>query len=128
MQVCAGAKIQCSFGAAPSVLKTTPKGAPVIAEGAVTATIANHVPIDNIPSFGLCIAPTNPAVIAATAAALGVPTPAPCIPVTTSPWTAGSSTVLINGDIALNPSSTCLCAWLGVIMITDSGQGSVLIP
>ena len=53
------------------------------------ATIMAFKPMANIPGFGACMSPMNPQVIAATAAALGVFTPQPCIPVTTSPWAPG---------------------------------------
>ncbi|MEO0985397.1 MAG: DUF4280 domain-containing protein [Cyanobacteria bacterium J06639_14] len=128
LQVCTGAKLQCSFGAAPSSLTVIPKGPSVLATGPNAATIKDHVPLANIPPFGMCSAPTNPAVIAATAAAFGVFTPAPCIPVTPAPWTPGSSQVLINNTRALNNTSQCMCAWLGVISVTDPGQNLVQIP
>jgi hypothetical protein len=92
-----------------------------LAEGRPAATIMDHVPVTNIPTFGMCMAPTNPAVIAATAAALGTPTPAPCVPVLPAPWVPGSPTVTIGGMPALNNTSKCTCTWLGVITITVPG-------
>jgi len=44
------------------------------------ATIMDFKPFANIPGFGACMSPMNPHVIAATAAAMGVFTPQPCIP------------------------------------------------
>jgi hypothetical protein len=61
-------------------------------------------------------------VIAATAAALGVLTPMPCIPATTAPWTPGNPTVLIGNMPALNNGSKCLCTWAGIISILVPGQ------
>jgi Domain of unknown function (DUF4280) len=127
-QVCMGATLQCSFGLIPSKLIVTPKGEPTMAGGPLAATIMDHVPLVNIVSFGLCAAPTNPTVIAATAAALGVFTPMPCIPVTLAPWAPGSPTILINNFPALNNTSKCMCGWLGVISIVNPGQSTVKIP
>ena len=58
---------------------------------------------------------------AATAAALGVLTPMPCIPVTTA-WVPGSATVLVGNMPALNSTSKCMCNWGGVIQVTYPGQ------
>jgi hypothetical protein len=71
----------------------------------------------NIPTFGMCRSPANPTVAAATAAALGVLTPMPCVPVTT-PWTPGVATVLLRGMPALDASSKCMCAYGGQISVT----------
>ncbi len=125
---CQGATLQCSFGAMPSALSVTPKNPVVTAQGALVATVMDHAPMVNIPTFGMCSAPTNPAVIAATAAALGVFTPAPCTPVTAAPWQPGSRTISIASEIVLNNSSLCLCAWAGAISITDPGQFLVDVP
>jgi hypothetical protein len=88
-------------------------------------TIMDHAPMVNIMPFGLCTSPSNPQVIAATAAAMGVLTPQPCIPVTTSPWTPGSPTVKIGSMSALNAQCTCMCTWAGVISVTTPGQATV---
>jgi uncharacterized Zn-binding protein involved in type VI secretion len=76
----------------------------------------------NIAPFGMCMSPSNPQVAAATAAAMGVLTPQPCLPVTVAPWTPGSPTVMIGGQPALTNSSTCNCMWGGVITISMPGQ------
>lgn len=125
--VCSGAMMMCSFGAAPSALSVLPSNR-TMAGGPPAATIMDHVPILNIPPFGMCMSPANPMVAAATAAAMGVLTPQPCIPVTTAPWAPGSPTVMIGGLPALNNLSTCMCAWAGVITITSSGQMTVMVP
>ncbi|MEI6063835.1 MAG: DUF4280 domain-containing protein [Pseudanabaena sp. ELA748] len=127
-QVVMGAMLQCSFGVAPSSLIVIPKGMPVMAGGPLAASIMDFAPIANIPPFGMCSSPANPMVIAATAAALGVLTPMPCIPVTVAPWVPGSPTVLINNFPALNNSSKCICTWGGVISINFAGQVTVQIP
>ncbi|NJN22031.1 MAG: DUF4280 domain-containing protein [Leptolyngbya sp. RL_3_1] len=127
--VCQGALLQCSFGVAPSVLNVVPKGPPVLVK-TNAATIMDFVPMVNIMPFGLCSAPTNPAVIAATAAKLGVFTPVPCIPATIAPWVPGAATppVLIHNLVALNNSSKCMCMWAGVISVQQPGQFTIDVP
>jgi hypothetical protein len=82
----------------------------------------------NVMPFGMCLSPSNPQVAAATAAAMGVLTPQPCIPVTVSPWTPGAMTVEIANLIALDNFSICNCMWGGVITVTDPGQETTEIP
>jgi Domain of unknown function (DUF4280) len=127
-QVCAGAMMTCTFGVTPSSLIVIPKGMPVMAGGPPAATIMDFAPIANIPPFGMCNTPSNPTVAAATAAAWGVLTPMPCVPVTPAPWIVGAPTVLINNFPALNSTSKCMCAWGGVIQITYAGQVTVQVP
>jgi len=127
LQVVNGAELACSFGASPSSLVVLPINRSVIANQP-QATIQDHIPMVNIMPFGMCMSPSNPQVAAATAAALGVLTPQPCIPATTSPWTPGAPTVTIANLIALDNISTCSCMWAGVITITDAGQATVEIP
>jgi hypothetical protein len=74
------------------------------------------------------MSPANPMVAAATAAAMGVLTPQPCIPMTVAPWAPGSPTVLIGGMPALDNSSMCMCMWAGVITIGFAGQVTHMIP
>jgi hypothetical protein len=126
--VASGAVLKCAFGAAPSTLSVTPKGQVVTAGGPPAGNINDHLPTANIPPFGLCTTPTNPQVAAATAAAQGVLTPQPCLPVITAPWVPGSPTVLVNGAPALTNTSTCLCTWGGVISIVSPGQVTVQAP
>ena len=119
-QVVSTAQLQCSFGAAPAPLTVIPVG--VTIEGQAAATIADTIPMTNIPSFGMCKAPANPAVIAATSAAAGVFTQAPCVPVPTGAWITGSANVIIGGKPALNDTSKCMCSWAGVISISNPGS------
>lgn len=121
-----GAMMQCSFGAAPSSLVVLPANRTLT--GTPAANIMDNKPIANIPPFGMCMSMANPMVASATAAALGVLTPMPCIPVTTAPWIAGAPTVLIGNMPALNNSSKLMCNWGGVIQISVPGQFTVMIP
>src|SRR5271154_5172218 len=127
IQVTTGAMLQCSFGAAPSTLQVLP-AARVMAGGVPAATIMDHIPIANVPPFGMCSAPTNPTVATATTAALGVLTPMPCIPATPSPWLPGAATVLTGGMPALDNTCKLMCLWAGVIQIVSPGQTTVLVP
>jgi hypothetical protein len=74
----------------------------------------------------MCISLANPQVAAATAAALGVLTPQPCLPATAAPWAPGSISTKIKKVIpALTNTCTCTCNWAGVITITTPGQVNV---
>ncbi|HMS09548.1 MAG TPA: DUF4280 domain-containing protein [Pyrinomonadaceae bacterium] len=127
LQVCHGAMMQCSFGVAPSALVVLPKNR-VLTNQVPDANIMDHIPMVNIMPFGMCSAPTNPAVIAATSAAAGVPTPAPCIPATPAPWVTGAPTVLLGNFPTLDDVSTLMCTWLGVIKFTSAGEFTVNVP
>jgi hypothetical protein len=105
----------CAMGFTPSALLVDPSN--VLANGFPVARITDIIPIVNIPPFGLCHSPLNPEVIIATAAAMGVPTPMPCIPVIVDPWIPPTN-VLIDGVPAVTIGSTCFCAWEGVIELT----------
>jgi hypothetical protein len=88
----------------------------------------DNKPMANILPFGMCSSPSNPTVASATAAALGVLTPMPCVPVTAAPWAPGSPTVLLANQPALNNTSKLMCNWGGVISISMPGQTTEQIP
>jgi len=90
------AKLMCNFGAVPSNLIVPPLNK-TIAEGMPVANIMDYDQIKNYPPFGMCKAPTNPAVIEARKAASGILTPVPCLPSIAAPWVPGSPTVTIGG-------------------------------
>ncbi len=125
--VCAGAQCQCSFGMAPSALVVLPESM-VMGENKPAATIMDNKPMVNVMPFGMCQSPSNPTVAAATAAAMGVLTPMPCVPVTTAPWAPGSPTVLIKNKPALNNNSKLMCNWGGIIQITNPGTTKIQVP
>ena len=126
IQVCTGANLQCSFGAAPSALAVLPVNR--VMTGTPAASIMDHVPLVNVMPFGMCNSPSNPMVAAATAAALGVLTPMPCIPMTTAPWMPGAATVMLGGMPALTNTSKLMCQWGGVIQVLAPGQFTVMVP
>lgn len=122
--VCGGAVLSCSFGMAPSVLNVLP--AARVMTSMALASIMDQVPMVNILPFGMCSSPANPMVAAATAAALGVLTPMPCIPVTAGPWVPGKPAVLIGGKPALDNSCKLMCSYGGVIQVNQPGQFTIM--
>jgi hypothetical protein len=127
LQVCMGAMMQCSFGVAPSSLVVLPTNR-VMTNMVPDANIMDHIPMVNIMPFGMCSSIANPTVAAATAAALGVLTPMPCIPATPAPWVAGAPTVLLGNFPSLDNVSQLMCIWGGVITFSDAGEETVQIP
>lgn len=121
--VCGGAGIACSFGMAPSTLMVTPENK--VVSSMPLATIMDNVPMKNIMPFGMCSSLANPTVASATSAALGVLTPMPCLPVIPAPWVPGSPTVLIGNFPALNQTCKLMCAYGGVIQITNPGTTNI---
>jgi len=127
LQVCMGATMQCSFGMAPSSLVVLPTNQ-VMTNMVPDANIMDHIPMTNIMPFGMCQSLANPEVASATAAALGVLTPMPCIPNTPAPWVAGAPTVLLGNFPTLDNVSQLMCIWGGVITFTDAGEATVEVP
>lgn len=127
MHVCSGATLMCSFGLAPSSLMVLPTNK-TMTGNMPAANIMDHVPMMNIMPFGMCTSLANPTVASATAAAMGVLTPMPCIPATSSPWMPGAPTVMLGNQPALNNTSKLMCNWAGVIQVTVPGQFTEQIP
>lgn len=118
--VAAGAMMQCTFGVAPSALSVLPPGRPLTPTPA--ANMMDNKPLLNVLPFGMCSSPANPTVAAATAAALGVLTPMPCIPNTVAPWVPGVPKVLIGNLPAVDNACKLTCMWGGMISISAPGQ------
>jgi hypothetical protein len=112
-----GAQIMCDMGTIPSVLTVMP-GPPHVAAapvpGVLLAGITDFVPLTNIKTFGMCSAPTNPAVIAAKG-------PAPCVPATTTPWSP-PQIAADSATPAFDQTATCQCMWAGTITVVNPGQ------
>ena len=119
-----GAQTQCTMGMAPGTLMVLPINK-VTGTDVPAANIQDYKPMVNIMPFGMCQSPANPVVAAATAAAMGVLTPMPCIPMTTAPWTPGATKTKIGNQPALTDSCTCMCNWSGSISITNAGQTKI---
>ncbi len=125
-QVCTSAMMTCTFGTGPSVFNATPR--PVLTSNLVAGVITDNIPMVNVPPFIMCTTPSNPAVAAATAAALGVLTPMPCVPVLPAPWVPGVPNVLIQNIPALDNNCKLTCAWGGMIAFSTPGQFTHQIP
>lgn len=126
-QVCMGAMMKCSFGMAPSSLVVLPANR-VFTGQVPDANIMDHAPMMNILPFGMCMSLANPMVATATAAALGVLTPMPCIPNTPAPWVPGAPTVILGNAPTLDNTSKLICMWAGVIQFVTPGEFTVMVP
>ncbi|GAB3248640.1 DUF4280 domain-containing protein [Kineosporia babensis] len=115
-----GALLQCSMGTVPAPIGVLPLGR-VMVEGQPVARITDNVPGVNIKPFGLCRSLANPAVAAATTAALGVLTPMPCLPVPAGPWTSPATRTMGSNLPVLAAGGTCICAFAGVISVQMPG-------
>lgn len=119
--VCTSAMLQCSFGMAPSSLMVVDPTRPKV-QMKPMANIMDHIPMTNIMPFGMCQSMANPTVAAATAAAMGVLTPMPCIPVVAAPWAPGSPMIKVSNMPALLNNCKCMCNWGGVISVNFPGN------
>lgn len=123
--VVSGAVLQCPFGAAPSNLNVTSQSKCFIS-GQPAATIQDAQGMVNIQPFGMCSSLANPQVAAATAAALGVLTPQPCMPQTAGTWIPTSPTTMIDGKPCLTSDCKVICSnGMGTIQINSPGQMKV---
>lgn len=120
--VCNGAKISCSMGTAPKTMNVLPQNRTLTGNTKPIATVLDIIPMLNIPSFGNCMSIANPMVASATAAALGVLTPQPCIPVPAGTWLPGAKKTSIANSPVLTDNSKLMCAWAGSISILNPGQ------
>lgn len=116
-----GAMCRCTFGAAPSSLVVLPK-LPILICGLPVASVTDFIPMVNIMPFGMCSTLSNPSVASATAAAFGVLTPMPCVPVIVSPWVSTKPTVILPTGPAVQSDDMCMCAYGGVIKVSSPGQ------
>jgi len=112
---------------APGTLVVLPVNR-VVTSNQPAANIMDHKPMVNITPFGMCTTPGNPAVAAATSAAMGVLTPMPCVPNTPGPWVSGTPNVLLGNMPALDNTHKLMCAWGGVISVVNPGQATEQIP
>jgi hypothetical protein len=119
--------MMCTMGVAPSSLMVLPAKM-CMTSNMPAATIMDNVPMMNIMPFGMCMSPANPMVAAATAAAMGVLTPMPCIPNTPAPWLVGAPTAMLGNLPVLNNTSTLMCIWAGTISVTFPGEVTEQTP
>ena len=116
----------CSFGAAPAVLTVTSQQTVSICK-MPAATIQDGAALSTVPTFGMCSNPPNPTVASATAAAMGVLTPMPCVPATVA-WAPGCPTVTVCKRPLLNSTSKLTCSYGGVIQVTVTPAMTVKVP
>jgi len=100
----------------------------ILTENKPMANIMDNKPLVNILPFGMCQSLANPTVAAATAAAFGVLTPMPCVPVTTAPWAPGCPTVLVKNMPGLTGNCKLVCNWGGVIQFQNAGTTKIQMP
>ena len=114
--------IKCSFGAIPTPLTVIPEGMSIInGQTQLIGTINCFKPYVNIKPFGLCNSPSNPC-------GMGkpfVPTPCPCTPIVTSPWSPGSKVTKVNGIPALLKNAKCQCALGGMLSVVMPGEQKI---
>lgn len=120
--VVTGALLKCSFGVAPSVFTVIDPTRPKT-QGKMMGNIMDNKPMVNIKPFGMCRSMSNPTVASATAAAMGVLTPMPCVPVTMAPWTPGGKEKVADLP-ALLKNAKCMCSWGGQITVSFQGYTS----
>lgn len=124
--VTTGTQCMCTFGTAPSALNVTSQ-TKVLMGNMPVATVTDCAPNTNLPPFAMCTSLMNPAVQAATAAALGVLTPQPCTLVPAGTWTAAQTTTLAGGKPCLTVGCTLTCGLGGgTISITSPAQTKVI--
>lgn len=121
--VCTGGMAKCAFGAAPTPLTFLPTSMTMASTGPIGSCV-DCVPFVNIKPFGVCMSLANPTTAALTAAAFGVLTPGPCIPVPAGTWIPTGTTMVASGPI-LTQTSVLTCAYGGVIQIMVPGQFTV---
>ncbi len=124
--VCMGASMMCTFGVAPASLVALPTGQ-LMTPAVPSANTSAFAPVVNVPSFGACSSMANPTVASATAAALGVLTPMPCVPMTTSPWIPGATTTINGAMPAVDLSHKLMCTWGGSISVLSPGQTTLMV-
>ena len=120
-----GGSLMCTFGTMPSVF-TAMANPMVQIDGKPAATMMDNAPLTSIKPFGMCTSLANPAVAAATTAALGVLTPQPCLPVLPGPWVAGGQKIRSGGKALVCQGDCLMCAYAGSISIASSGQTKVI--
>ena len=119
--VCPGAILQCSFGMTPSTFSVVDPLRPKLNSSLAIGNIMDNKPIVNIPPFGMCRSMANPTVASATAAAMGVLTPMPCMPVIPAPWAPGGMLKISKFPVLLD-NCKCMCTWGGQISIAFPGN------
>lgn len=119
--------LRCSFGLMTSILNVSDLTRPSIGTNKM-ATLADNS-MTHVPSFGMCTSINNPEVQAATMAAMGTLTPAPCPGMLAAGyWMATQFNNVIHDTSFrhfLQQDCVLYCQYLGCVQIVHSGQGVV---
>ena len=118
--VVAGAACMCTMGTAPGQINPTNQMT-IRVGGKPVASIADAAPMSNVTPCGMCNSMANPAVASATAAAMGVLTPQPCVPAPAGVWVC-PGTIRVGGKPILTTDGKLTCAYGGTISVTNPGQ------
>lgn len=122
-----GAVLLCTFGSAPGNLTNTSQVS-CLADNKPVAGIQDMGANVHITPFGMCSSLANPQVAAATAAALGVLTPQPCLPVAAGTWLPVNPALIVGGVPCLCSDSQFICAnGMGAVSVKSPGQMKVLV-
>lgn len=123
--VTTGAQLFCSFGTMPSQLCVQ---SACLGDGKPIAVITDIQPGVHILPFGMCTSMANPAVAAATAAALGVLVPQPCTLIPAGTWVPVKPSIWICGKPCLCSDSSLMCSCgAGTITIAMPGQTKIIV-
>ena len=122
---CMGGLATCPFGVAPTPLTFLP-APPVLGTTGPMGKCTDMAPFLNITPFGVCMSIMNPITATLTAAAFGVLTPGPCIPVPAGIWIPVAPMVMSAGPV-LSSDSKLMCAYMGAISIIIPGEFTVLL-
>lgn len=121
---CSGALLSCPMGFVPAVMNILPKT--VLGGFRPLASITDCIPYLNVSMFGPCKSLLNPVTAAQTAAAFGVLTPGPCMPVPVGVWLPMKPNVItLTGPVLMN-NSMLICAFGGIIKVNIPGQFKVM--
>ena len=123
--VVAGATCICTMGTTPGQINPTNQMT-IRMGGKPVASIIDCAPMSNVGSCGMCTSLANPAVAAATAAALGVLTPQPCVPAPAGAWVCPGK-VRVAGKPVLTSDGKLTCSYGGTISIMNPGQTTTKI-
>lgn len=116
--------MKCSFGVAPCPFQALSNTS--VLAGLPVGTMQD-ISLGSIPTFGMCQSLANPMVASATAAALGVLTPMPCIPVIAGPWMITGPTVQLKGSTVLTMDAKAMCAYGGIIQFISTPAQKVTV-
>ncbi len=125
LPVVTGGKAMCTMGM--GIFNITAVGN-VMIENKPVLTTKDNVPFFNVAPMGvMCISLANPMVASATAAALGVLTPQPCVPQFVGPWITGTISCRVKGMGIVDNTCSLMCAYGGKISITFPGAVKTIV-